>query len=172
MRPKALLLSVALLIVLMTMALMMALGMTLAMIVMVSSIRETVRVWVETTLRSDLWIKAAAGKSSGIVGDLPAAGLEQVLELREQTEKQAAAKLAKAENVADEARLAKQVLETIQHDDVAAHFGAGGIEQRGDLESGIQEMLDYTRKVMRDADLDGDGVTTRAEFAAAAKRQK
>ena len=52
-------------------ALAMALGMTLAMIVTVASIRETVRVWVETTLRSDLWIKAAAGKSSGIVGDLP-----------------------------------------------------------------------------------------------------
>lgn len=52
-------------------ALAMALGMALAMIVTVASIRETVRVWVETTLRSDLWIKAAAGKASGIVGDLP-----------------------------------------------------------------------------------------------------
>jgi putative ABC transport system permease protein len=53
------------------MALAMALGMTLAMIVTVSSIRETVRVWVESTLRSDLWIKSPAGKSSGIIGDLP-----------------------------------------------------------------------------------------------------
>jgi putative ABC transport system permease protein len=52
-------------------ALAMALGMTLAMIVTVASIRETVRVWVESTLRSDLWIKAAAGSASGIVGDLP-----------------------------------------------------------------------------------------------------
>ncbi len=52
-------------------ALAMALGMTLAMIVTVSSIRETVRVWVETTLRSDLWIKSPAGARSGIVGDLP-----------------------------------------------------------------------------------------------------
>ena len=52
-------------------ALAMALGMTLAMIVTVASIRETVRVWVETTLRSDLWVKAAAGKASGLVGDLP-----------------------------------------------------------------------------------------------------
>ena len=34
----------------------------------------------------------------------------------------------------------------------------------------VQEILDYTRKVMRDADLDGDGVTTRAEFAAYVKR--
>jgi putative ABC transport system permease protein len=49
----------------------MALGMTLAMIVTVASIRETVRVWVESTLRSDLWIKASAGSASGIVGDLP-----------------------------------------------------------------------------------------------------
>ncbi len=53
-------------------SLAMALGMTLAMIVTVSSIRETVRVWVETTLRSDLWVKAAAGGRRGLVGDLPA----------------------------------------------------------------------------------------------------
>jgi putative ABC transport system permease protein len=52
-------------------ALAMALGMTLAMIVTVSSIRETVRMWVESTLRSDLWVKSPAGSSSGIVGDLP-----------------------------------------------------------------------------------------------------
>jgi putative ABC transport system permease protein len=45
--------------------------MTLAMIVTVASIRETVRVWVESTLRSDLFVKAAAGGRSGIVGDLP-----------------------------------------------------------------------------------------------------
>lgn len=52
-------------------ALALALGMTLAMIVTVASIRETVRVWVESTLRSDLWVKAAAGRSHGLVGDLP-----------------------------------------------------------------------------------------------------
>jgi flagellar export protein FliJ len=40
--------------------------------------------------------------------------LQQVLELREQTEKQAAAKLADAESAADEARVAKKALETIQ----------------------------------------------------------
>ena len=45
--------------------------MTLAMIVTVASIRETVRVWVESTLRSDLWVKAPAGRASGVVGDLP-----------------------------------------------------------------------------------------------------
>ncbi len=52
-------------------SLAMAVGMTLAMIVTVSSIRETVRVWVETTLRSDLWVKASAGGRRGLVGDLP-----------------------------------------------------------------------------------------------------
>jgi putative ABC transport system permease protein len=52
-------------------SLAMALGMTLAMIVTVSSIRETVRVWVETTLRSDLWVKPSAGGRRGLVGDLP-----------------------------------------------------------------------------------------------------
>ena len=40
--------------------------------------------------------------------------LQQVLELREQTEKQVAAKLAEAESAADEARQAKKALETIQ----------------------------------------------------------
>lgn len=52
-------------------ALAMALGMTLAMSVTVSSIRETVRVWVAATLRSDLWVKADAGGRSGVIGDLP-----------------------------------------------------------------------------------------------------
>lgn len=52
-------------------ALALALGMTLAMIVTVASIRQTVRVWVETTLRADLWIKAEAGQRRGLVGDLP-----------------------------------------------------------------------------------------------------
>jgi putative ABC transport system permease protein len=53
-------------------AMAMALGMTLAMIVTVASLRETLRVWVESTLRSDLWIKAQAGRGRGLVGDLPA----------------------------------------------------------------------------------------------------
>ena len=53
-------------------ALAMALGMTLAMIVTVSSIRETVRVWVGTTLRSDLFVRAASDRSGPVVGDLPA----------------------------------------------------------------------------------------------------
>lgn len=53
-------------------ALAMALGMTLAMIVTVASLRETLRVWVESALRSDLWVKAEAGRGRGFVGDLPA----------------------------------------------------------------------------------------------------
>jgi flagellar FliJ protein len=40
--------------------------------------------------------------------------LQQVLELREQEEKQVAAKLAEAETVADEARVAQKALETIR----------------------------------------------------------
>ena len=52
-------------------ALAMALGMTLAMIVTVASIRSTVKIWVESTLRSDLWVKADTGGRSGVVGDLP-----------------------------------------------------------------------------------------------------
>jgi flagellar FliJ protein len=40
--------------------------------------------------------------------------LQQVLELREETEKQVAAKLAEAETAADEARLAQKALETIR----------------------------------------------------------
>jgi len=42
--------------------------------------------------------------------------LQQVLELRQQTEKQAAAKLAEAEIAADEARSKKQALESIHQD--------------------------------------------------------
>jgi len=40
--------------------------------------------------------------------------LQQVLDIREQSEKQAAAKLAEAEATADEARIAQRALETIQ----------------------------------------------------------
>ena len=47
-------------------ALAMALGMTLAMISTVASMRETVRTWVESSLRADLWVR-----SSGGVGDFP-----------------------------------------------------------------------------------------------------
>jgi len=56
--------------------------------------------------------------------------LQQVLELREQTEKQAAAKLAEAETAADAARVAKKALETIQQSGSqalrSAHANGGG----------------------------------------------
>ncbi len=42
-------------------ALAMALGMTLAMILTVASMRETVRTWVESSLRADLWVRSSAG---------------------------------------------------------------------------------------------------------------
>jgi len=52
-------------------ALAMALGITLAMITTVASMRETVRAWVGATLSADVWVKAEAGASGGIVGELP-----------------------------------------------------------------------------------------------------
>ena len=51
-------------------ALAMALGMTLAMILTVSSMRETVRTWVESGLRADLWVRSSAGGDRA-VGDFP-----------------------------------------------------------------------------------------------------
>lgn len=80
-------------------SLAMALGMTLAMIVTVASIRETVRVWVESTLRSDLWIKADAGGRSGIVGDLP----PEIIPFLEGTEGVAAVDPFRARETADAA---------------------------------------------------------------------
>ncbi len=47
-------------------ALAMALGMTLAMISTVASMRETVRAWVESSLRADLWVRTSGG-----IGDFP-----------------------------------------------------------------------------------------------------
>ncbi|HEU5249973.1 MAG TPA: FtsX-like permease family protein [Thermoanaerobaculia bacterium] len=54
-------------------ALAMALGMSLAMIATVASMRATVRTWVATTLRADLWVRPASGRGGGVVGDLPPA---------------------------------------------------------------------------------------------------
>ena len=51
-------------------ALAMALGMTLAMILTVASMRETVRAWVESSLRADLWVRSSAGGGAA-VGDFP-----------------------------------------------------------------------------------------------------
>lgn len=54
--------------------------------------------------------------------------LQQVLELREQHEKQVAAKLAEAEHAADEARLAQKALETIRANGSEALRTAHGSE--------------------------------------------
>jgi flagellar FliJ protein len=54
--------------------------------------------------------------------------LQQVLDLREQHEKQTAAKLAEAETAADEARVAQKALETIRQSGSAALRTAHGNE--------------------------------------------
>ena len=54
--------------------------------------------------------------------------LQQVLELREQQEKQVAAKLAEAEMAADEARMAQRALETIRQSGSQALRSAHGSE--------------------------------------------
>ena len=54
--------------------------------------------------------------------------LQQVLELREQQEKQVAAKLAEAESAADEARMAQKALETIRQSGSQALRSAHGSE--------------------------------------------
>jgi flagellar protein FliJ len=54
--------------------------------------------------------------------------LQQVLELREQQEKQVAAKLAEAETAADEARVAQKALETIAQSGSQALRNAHGSE--------------------------------------------
>jgi flagellar FliJ protein len=54
--------------------------------------------------------------------------LQQVLELREKQEMQSAAKLAEAESVADEARVAKSVLESIQNSGARALHEAHAAE--------------------------------------------
>ena len=58
---------------------------------------------------------------------------------------------------------------------VAILRGIGGLnivamDVNKDEQVTVQEILDYTRQVMRDADLDRDGVTTRQEFIAFVKR--
>ena len=62
--------------------------------------------------------------------------LQQVLELREQHEKQVAAKLAEAESAADEARVAHKALETIrQNGSQALRSAHGGEPTAGQLKT-------------------------------------
>ncbi|MGH9443387.1 MAG: FtsX-like permease family protein [Thermoanaerobaculia bacterium] len=57
-------------------ALSLALGMTGAMAVMIASLRETVRTWVNQSIASDLFLKSATGSRRGIIGTIPGEALE------------------------------------------------------------------------------------------------
>jgi putative ABC transport system permease protein len=64
-----------------TAALSLAIGMMVAVALMVGSFRETVRVWVDQTVSSDLWLRPAKGLSNSQVAVFPnaiSADLEKV----------------------------------------------------------------------------------------------
>jgi putative ABC transport system permease protein len=54
-------------------ALSLATGMMVAVALMVGSFRETVRIWVDQTVTSDLWLRPSRGLSNGDIGVFPAA---------------------------------------------------------------------------------------------------
>ncbi len=54
-----------------TAALSLATGMMVAVALMVGSFRETVRVWVDQTVRSDLWLRPAQGLSNASIALFP-----------------------------------------------------------------------------------------------------
>jgi putative ABC transport system permease protein len=54
-------------------ALALATGMMVAVALLVGSFRETVRIWVDQTVSSDLWLRPARGLSNGDVAVFPAA---------------------------------------------------------------------------------------------------
>jgi putative ABC transport system permease protein len=56
-----------------TAALALATGMMVAVALMVGSFRETVRIWVDQTVSSDLWLRPARGLSNADVALFPAA---------------------------------------------------------------------------------------------------
>ena len=53
-------------------ALSLAIGMMVAVALMVGSFRETVRIWVDQTVKSDLWLRPAKGLSNADVALFPA----------------------------------------------------------------------------------------------------
>ena len=53
-------------------ALSLATGMMVAIALMVGSFRETVRIWVDQTVQSDLWLRPAKGLSNADVAVFPA----------------------------------------------------------------------------------------------------
>ena len=57
-------------------ALSLALGMTAAMAVMIASLRETVRTWVDQSTASDLFLKSATGGRRGLIGTIPAEAID------------------------------------------------------------------------------------------------
>jgi len=59
-------------------ALAVAIGMMVAVALMVGSFRETVRVWVAQTVRSDLWLRPARGLSNAPTAVFPAAILDDL----------------------------------------------------------------------------------------------
>jgi flagellar export protein FliJ len=71
--------------------------------------------------------------------------LQSVLELREQTERESAARLAEAEAAADEARVAQRTLESIQQNGAAAIRDAHGTTTIGEMRSigYVLEQLDH-----------------------------
>ena len=59
-------------------ALALAIGMMVAVALMVGSFRETVRIWVDQTVQSDLWLRPSRGLSNAQAGLFPAAILDDV----------------------------------------------------------------------------------------------
>lgn len=59
-------------------ALALAIGMMVAVALMVGSFRETVRIWVDQTVQSDLWLRPARGLSNAQVALFPAAILDDL----------------------------------------------------------------------------------------------
>lgn len=59
-------------------ALSLATGMMVAVALMVGSFRETVRIWVNQTVQSDLWLRPAKGLSNADSALFPAAAAEEV----------------------------------------------------------------------------------------------
>jgi putative ABC transport system permease protein len=57
-------------------ALSLALGMTAAMAVMIASLRETVRTWVDQSASSDLFLKSATGGRRGLIGTIPGEAID------------------------------------------------------------------------------------------------
>jgi len=76
--------------------------------------------------------------------------LQSVLELREQSERESAAKLAEAENKADDARMAQKALETIRESGAEAIHSAHATQTVGQIRT-IGYVLDQLNHHIADA---------------------